>query len=277
MTTNTSTTTVTVQLPQIGSVQVTFTDSGEGHAVLLLHGGGGPLTVGGFAELLATDEHSHARVITPTHPGFNGTPRPQALADIPGLASLYVAMLDELQLRDVTVVGNSIGGWIAAEMAVIDSPKVTSYVLVDAVGLEVPGHPVADFFALSPGEVAQRSYHDPERYGVDPTALPPEAQQLMAGNRETLAVYGGQAMTDPKLASRLATIKTPTLVIWGEADRIADPDYGRAYADAIPGAEYDLLTGTGHLPQIETPQKLIDVVWAFADQHATNKPPVEGT
>jgi pimeloyl-ACP methyl ester carboxylesterase len=64
------------------------------------------------------------------------------------------------------------------------------------------------------------------------------------------------------------------LVVWGEADRIADPDCGRAYASAIPGAEYAVLTGTGHLPQIETPQQLIDTVWTFADRHATHKPTV---
>jgi pimeloyl-ACP methyl ester carboxylesterase len=92
----------------------------------------------------------------------------------------------------------------------------------------------------------------------------------MADNRATLALYGGRAMTDPGLAPRLATITTPTLVIWGEADRIADPDYGRAYANAIPGAQYELMTKTGHMPQIETPQQLIDVVRAFADRHATH-------
>ena len=272
MTSTSTTTTVKVALPDAGTVEVTITDIGAGHPFLLLHGGGGPLTVSGFGEQFAADEGVHARVITPTHPGFNGTPRPDALADIPGLARLYAALLDELELSDVTVVGNSIGGWIAAELATIGSPRVSSYVIVDAVGLEVPGHPVADFFSLTPAEVAGRSYYDPERYGVDLSALPPEAQQAMAGNRATLAVYGGQTMTDAGLAARLANVTAPTLVVWGEADRIADPAYGRAYAQSIPGAEYELLTETGHLPQIETPQKLIDCVWAFADRHATNRP-----
>jgi pimeloyl-ACP methyl ester carboxylesterase len=170
------------------------------------------------------------------------------------------------------VVGNSIGGWIAAEMAIIGSPRASSYVIIDAVGFQVPSHPVVDFFSLTPSELARRSYHDPDRYAIDPSTLPPETQQAMAANRATLALYGGQAMTDPGLASRLTTVNAPTLVIWGKADRIADPDYGRAYANAIPGAEYQLLANAGHLPQIETPQKLIDTVWAFADRHATNKP-----
>jgi pimeloyl-ACP methyl ester carboxylesterase len=211
-------------------------------------------------------------VFTPTHPGFAGTPRPDHLDSIRELAALYTALLDELDLTDVTVVGNSIGGWITAEMALLNSERVSSYILVDAVGIEVSGHPVADFFSLTPAEVAQRSYYDPQTYGVDPAKLPAEVQSMLAGNRAALGVYGGAAMTDDTLAGRLASVTTPTLVIWGEADQIGDPHYGRAFAAAIPGAQFELLTQTGHMPQIETPQKLIDAVWAFADAHATSKP-----
>ncbi|MBV8221518.1 MAG: alpha/beta hydrolase [Solirubrobacterales bacterium] len=263
---------ISITTSRPGPLEVTISDTGEGHPFLLLHGGGSPNTVSEFARRFAADENSHARVITPTHPGFNGTARPETLTDIPGLAALYVNLLDELDLDDVTVVGNSIGGWIAAEIAIIGSPRVSSYVIVDAVGLEVPGHPVVDFFSLTPAQIAKHSYHDPATYGIDPSTLSPEAQQAMAANRQALATYGGQTMTDPDLAARLGTINAPVLVVWGEADRIADPDYGRAYARAIPGAEYELLTETGHLPQIETPDKLIDTIWTFADRHAAHHP-----
>jgi pimeloyl-ACP methyl ester carboxylesterase len=88
----------------------------------------------------------------------------------------------------------------------------------------------------------------------------------MAGNRAALAVYAGQpSMTDPGLRSRLAAISLPTLVLWGDSDGIAGPGYGRAYAAAIPTARFHLLAGTGHLPQIENPGPLIDVIWAFAE------------
>jgi pimeloyl-ACP methyl ester carboxylesterase len=120
--------------------------------------------------------------------------------------------------------------------------------------------------------VAQRSYHDQKTYGLDPAALPPEARAALAGNRAALAVYGGTGMTDPTLAGRLGAVDAPTLVVWGEADRIGDPDFGRAFAAAIPGARFQLLTGTGHMPQIETPDLLIDAVWSFADAHATRTP-----
>ena len=249
-----------------GTVEVAVSERGEGLAFLLLHGGGGPLTVSGFADLLAGERH--ARVITPTHPGFAGTPRPDWLTSISGLAALYAALLDELDVAGVTVVGNSIGGWIAAEMALLDSRRVSSFVLVDAAGIEVPGHPIADFFALTPRQVAEFSYHDPDRFGIDPTKLPPEAQKAMAGNRATLAVYGGTSMNDTRLAERLASVSTPTLVVWGGSDRIVDPDYGRAFAEAIPGARFQLIPESGHLPQIETPGQLVDAVWAFAESHA---------
>src|SRR3984893_2091326 len=217
-----------------GTVELSVTEKGEGHPFLLLHGGGGLLTVNGFGDLLASQRP--ARVMIPTHPGFGGTPRPDSLAGVAGLAALYIALLADLGLRDVTVIGNSIGGWIAAEMALLDTTPISSFVLVDAVGIQVPGHPIADFFSLTPREVAELSYHDPDRFGIDPTKLPPEALRLMAGNRATLAVYAGTSMKDDGLAERLGGVTKPALVIWGDSDRIADADYGRAFADAIPGA-----------------------------------------
>lgn len=219
-----------------------------------------------FADLLAAEP---ARVITPTHPGFAGTPRPGTLDSVRGLAELYVALLDALQLQDVTVVGNSIGGWIAAEMALLHSERVASFVLVDAVGIEVPGNQVVDFFALTPRQVAEHSYHDPDKFGIDPTKLPPEALQAMAGNRATLTVYAGASMNDPGLARRLHGVTTPTLVLWGDADRIANPDYGRALAAAIPGARFQLLEKTGHLPQIETPEQLLGAIRDFVHHGAS--------
>lgn len=244
----------------IGTVAVRITERGAGPPVLLLHGGAGPLSVEPFADLFA-GQHD-ARVLTPTHPGFNGTPRPAGMTTIGRLATLYVAVLNSLDLTDVTVVGSSIGGWITAEMALLASPRVSSYVVVDPVGIEVPGHPVADFFALTFPEIAQLSYYNPDAFRIDLDKLPPPAQAAMAGNRETLRVYGGDpSMVDPGLRARLADIDASVLVVWGDSDGIADPDYGRSYADAIPGARFELLPRTGHLPQVESPQLLLPLLW----------------
>lgn len=248
---------------QIDRTELTFSDVGGGRPFLLLHGGGGPLTMTPFAELLAST-HS-ARVITPTHPGFAGTAQTESMRTVRDLAALYVDLIERLDLRDVTVVGNSVGGWIAAEMALLDTSRVGRFVLVDAVGIQVEGHPIIDFFSLTPRQIAEASYHDPDRFGIDPTKLPPEAQKAMAANRAALTSYSGPAMSDPTLVERLAAVTRPVLVLWGDADRIVDAEYGRAWARAIPGGEFDLLTETGHLPQIESPQKLLSAIWAFAE------------
>jgi pimeloyl-ACP methyl ester carboxylesterase len=238
-------------------VEVTVGDRGTGAPVLLLHGGAGPASVAGYADRLAADVG--VRVLTPTHPGYDGTPGPRPLTGIGDLAALYVRLLEELDLDGVTVVGNSIGGWIAAEMGLLRSPRIAGLVLVDAVGIEVPGHPVVDFFALDLSEVARLSYADPEAFRIDLAALPPAARELLAANRAALAHYAGP-MSDPELRERLGELAVPTLVIWGDGDGIVDPTYGRAYAAAIPGARFELLEHTGHLPQLESPELLTGVL-----------------
>jgi pimeloyl-ACP methyl ester carboxylesterase len=253
--------TPSIELDGVGSVPVTYSDSGSGQPFLLLHGGAGPQSVSGFADTLAAAVPG--RAIVPVHPGFAGTARPAELDSVGGLAALYIRLLDDLDLHGVTVIGNSIGGWIAAEMAVTGSPRITGVILVDAVGIEVPGHPIADFFSLSLDQVAKLSYHDPARFRIDPQAMSEEQQAAMAGNRAALAVYSGTPMSGPGLGSRLAQVTLPVLVIWGDSDGIADPEYGRAFAAAIPGAQFRLLPDTGHLPQLESPDQLLAAISDF--------------
>ncbi len=265
-------TTTTLTAGGLGSVPVTFTDSGagSGRPVLLLHGGAGPFSVAGFGELLSSTEP--ARVITPVHPGFDGTPRPEQLASIPSLAAVYAQLLRDLGLTDVCVIGNSIGGWIAAELALAESAapdrRVSSVVLVDAAGLQMDAAPVPDFFSLSLDQVFDLSYFSPDKFRIDPATLPEERKAAQAGNRATLLAYAGTAMGDPTLAGRLPAISIPTLVIWGGADRMIPSEHGHAYADAIPGARFRLITHAGHLPQLETPAELLAAVWDFAGSRA---------
>jgi pimeloyl-ACP methyl ester carboxylesterase len=258
--------TINVAIEGVGPIPVEFHDQGHGHAFLLLHGGAGPQSVAGFADLLATSQP--ARVLVPVHPGFDGSPRPAGLDSIKGLAAVYTALLDKLELADVTVVGNSIGGWIATEMALRDSPRISSVVLVDSVGLAVDGHPIADFFSLTMDEVAGLSYYRPDAFRIDVDALPDAQKARMAGNREALRAYGGTAMSDPGLLERLPHITIPTLVVWGAADRIVPPEHAEAYASGIPGARVHLIENAGHLPQIEAPEELLPVVWEFAESHS---------
>jgi pimeloyl-ACP methyl ester carboxylesterase len=99
----------------------------------------------------------------------------------------------------------------------------TRTVLIDAVGIKVAGHPVADFFSLSMEQVVTLAFHNPDRFRFDPSTLPPPAQAIAAGNRAALATYAGSAMRDPTLLERLPTLDMPTLVLWGDSDGIADP------------------------------------------------------
>ncbi|MES2169746.1 MAG: alpha/beta fold hydrolase, partial [Actinomycetota bacterium] len=123
-----------------GDVPLTADERGSGRPVVILHGGAGPVSVTGFADMLA--EATGTRVIVPTHPGFGGTSRPESLTTVGGLAEVYAALLDQLGLEDVTVIGNSLGGWIAAELALRHPSGLGRIALVDAVGIEVAGHPV---------------------------------------------------------------------------------------------------------------------------------------
>lgn len=253
----------TVPVDGLDPVPVTLTSRGDGRPILLLHGGMGPDSMSAFADLLAGS--APVRVYSPIHPGFGGTPRPERLDSIRGLAALYVELLEHLDLTDVTVIGNSLGGWITAEIAALGSARVRDVVLVDAVGLDVPEHPPVDFFGLTPQEAAAHAYHDPGAFLVDPSTLTPEQLAAMAGNREAMRMYVG-GMSDPGFAARLSTITVPTTVIWGESDRVVTPGYGRAYAAAIPGARFELLPATGHAPQIESPALLLDALEEIPSQ-----------
>jgi pimeloyl-ACP methyl ester carboxylesterase len=258
-------TTTTYQLPFAGSgnVDLVVEDRGEGQPFLLLHGGAGPASMARFANLLV--ERKKVRVIIPTHPGFSRTARPDELKSVGGLAHLYAALLDRLDVNDVTVIGNSVGGWIAAELGILKSPRVGAVVLVGALGIDIPGHPVPDVSKLSLDEVMRLSYHNPTPFRIDPTSLTDEQRATMVANRAALQAYAPQS-TDPTLKGRLAAVAVPTLVISGESDRIADSEFGRAFAAAIPGARFTLLAGTGHMPQIETPELLLETIWNFRQQ-----------
>ena len=253
-------TATTYQLRYEGTTtDVLVEERGEGRPFLLLHGGAGPATMARFAVLLAERK---AKVMTPTHPGFARTKRPDELKSVRGLAQLYSTLLDRLDLDDVTVVGNSVGSWVAAELALLGNPKVGRAVLTGALGIDVPGHPIPDTSKLTIPEIMALSYYNPKPFLIDPSTLTDEQRAIGASNRVALQAYA-PAMADPTLAGRLGKVTLPVLVISGESDRIADAEHGKAFAAAIPGAKFKLLPGTGHLPQVETPEVLLDTIWDF--------------
>lgn len=247
---------------------VRIDERGTGRPLLVLHGGGGPQSVSGFAA--AVSEHAH--VLSPIHPGFAGEPRPEWFNSIDDLALTYLELLERLDLHEVMVVGFSIGGWIASELAVRDTTRLGSIVLVDAVGIQVEGHQIADVFPLTPDELSALSYHNPAAFRIDPATLRPDQIAAMAANFQALGVYGREpGMHDPKLRRRLGRVTIPALVVWGESDGVVDPDYGRAYAQSLPNARFKLIPEAGHVPQIEQPERLLTLVWEFADSIAATR------
>ncbi len=242
-------------------------EAGEGATIMVLHGGGGPATVRGLAAEMAADHH----VLTPTHPGWDGTARRAGIDDIPTLATCYLDLLAERGESAVSVVGSSIGGWLAAEMAVQDAARdhrIATVVLVDAAGVEVPDEPIRDFYGLDAHGVAEYSFYDSAKFYRDPATMTADEIAVQQGNLATMSdlTHGG-VMSDPTLLGRLSSIAVPTLVIWGDSDGIFTPGYGRSYAAAIPGAEFTLIEHAGHLPQLERPELTVPVITDFLAQN----------
>lgn len=247
------------------SLIVRIDEQGSGRPILVLHGGAGPQSVAGLASALSARAHT----FQPTHPGFNGEPRPEWFDSITKLAHTYLELIERLDLRDVLVIGSSVGGWIASEMAVHDTTRLSGLVLIDGVGIQVDGHPVADASSLTPDELLAISFHNPAAFHIDPASVSPEQGKARAGNIKTLYVYDqGLNMADPKLRSSLGDVNIPALVVWGESDRVVDPEYGRAYAQALPDARFELVPEAGHLPQLEQPERLLNLIWEFTESSA---------
>lgn len=242
-------------------LEITLTEAGTGRPVLILHGGGGPFTVAGIANHLAETMHT----ITPTHPGWNGTERPEWFSGIDDLALAYLHYLEDSDLHDVLVIGSSLGGWIGSEMAVRDSAGlITGLIVIDGTGIEVEGHPIRDFFALDARGVAKYAWHDSDRFYVDPATVPAEQATRTRANMATMRVIAGD-MYDSKLTRRLARVRIPTLAIWGDSDGIVTPGYGAAYAGAFQNGRFEVIQDAGHLPQIEQPVATLAVIDAFAN------------
>ena len=239
--------------------ELVIEQAGEGRPIVVLHGGGGPRTVLPISQHLAT----RASVLTPTLPGWNAEPRPATLANATAYADALLDHLDRAGLRDVIVIGSSLGGWLTAEMATRDHGKrIAGIVIIDGAGIIVEGEPITDFFSLTPREVAEHSWYDPDRFYVDPAKIPAEQAEIQKANMATMAAVF-RDMYNPHLRDRLAGVTIPALVIWGDSDQIFTPGYGRAYADAFANARYELVADAGHLPQLEQPATTLALIDNF--------------
>jgi pimeloyl-ACP methyl ester carboxylesterase len=235
---------------------------GAGRPLLLLHGlqtipPGAP-----FLDLLGR----YAEVIAPSHPGFGRSPRPDDFDTVYDLVHLYLELLDGLPDR-TTLVGLSFGGWLAAEVAVTCPHRLDRLVLVDALGIKIGDREtrdILDVFNTAPAEVRRRSWHDADTWAPDFDTMSDDELVVYHRNREALCLYGWHpCLYNPQLRRWLHRITVPTLVLWGASDGVVSPAYGRAYAELIPGARFELIGRAGHHPEIEQPAALADRIGAF--------------
>lgn len=260
-----STATTQLTVNGIGPVPLTYTESGTGQPVLLLHGGAGPFSVAGFAALMTAAGY---RVIVPVHPGFDGTPRPQSLDSVADLATAYLDLLDVLDLSGVMVIGNSVGGWIASEMALRDNhQRIGAVVLLNACGIHAhrEENRIVDVRTINPADIGKLSFAK-EEFRPDFSSFTDEQRAAAAANQQTLAIYGGEHFVfDPKLRTRLHRVSQPVLVVWGEQDGIAPLGYGRGYAKSFPNGHFAPIADAGHFPQVEQLGATLEAISDFVD------------
>jgi pimeloyl-ACP methyl ester carboxylesterase len=252
----------------VNGIRVESIEKGRGRALLFLHPAIGLDANAPVLDRLA----ERARMIAPSHPGFGGSEQPKSFTTVDDLAYFYLDLLDALDLKDVAVVGVGLGGWIAAEIAVKSTVRLSHLILANAVGIKVGGREtrdIVDIFAITDDELSTLAYCDPKLGERDYKAMEEAAVRIVARNREAAARYGWSPyMHNPKLKSRLHRIRIPTLVLWGTDDRVLSEAYGRAYCAAIPGARFEPIERAGHYPHIEQPDEFAHRALAFIEGNA---------
>jgi pimeloyl-ACP methyl ester carboxylesterase len=249
---------------EVATTKLRLLRGGQGEPLLILHGAGGNR---GWLQYLQ-DLSQRFQVYVPDHPGFGKSDQPEWIASVPDLACFYLWALEDLGLSRVRVMGFSMGGWLAAEMAVMCPHLVERMVLVGAAGVKPTQGEITDIFLLSPAEMTVKMFHDPKQapeyeqlYGQPPT---PEEQDLLNRNREMAArITWKPYMHDPRLPSLLRRLGIPTLIVWGQQDAIVPVNCGEVYQRNIRGSRLVIMEQCGHVPQIEKPREFVNIVSEF--------------
>lgn len=254
-----------MQRLEIHGIGIDLWREGSGHPLLFLHPGDGFANDDPFLTLLK----KRFDVLAPWHPGFGHSDFPDGWDSVSDLAYFYLDFLDQLKIENAILVGASFGGWIAAEMAVRGSSRVDRAILIDPLGIRLSGpttRDIADFHNTDAAVLESLKWANPADRQPDLMKLDDHALTGIVRTREAFAHYGWRPyMYNPGLARWLHRIAIPTLVLWGEQDGIVTPDYGRTYAERIPGAHFTTIANAGHYPHLEQPQASADKLFAFID------------
>jgi pimeloyl-ACP methyl ester carboxylesterase len=234
---------------------------GEGAPLLFLHGAGGAGRWLTFQERLA----NHFAVHCPSHPGHGGSATAEWIDHISDLAFHYLDLIDTLRLDRVHLVGASLGGWIAAELATIASHRLRSLVLIDPIGIKIDGWIYPFLFGMELPELVGTIFHNP----MAALALAPKDQsvdtllELYRQNTAVARVAWNPYLYNPWLRRRLARIAAPTLICWGAHDRLAPVACAETWVKEIPGARLEVFADSGHVPHLEEPDAVATAVTRF--------------
>jgi pimeloyl-ACP methyl ester carboxylesterase len=244
----------------VRGTRIRLVRGGNGPPLLFLHG------ASGHVGWLPVFERLSQRfdVLLPEHPGFGASDDPPWL-DRPGdLAYFYLDLIAVLKLDRVHLIGTSLGGWIAAELAVSNTSRLASLTLTCAVGITADGKPIDDVFRMSAEENARRFYHDPARVEARLAAAAKADPRIVVRNRSTVVRLAYPHFVNPDLPKWLHRIDVPTLLVWGENDGLVPPRFGEAYAKLIPGARLVVIPRAGHAPFEERADAFLAAFDAFA-------------
>src|ERR1700730_18003913 len=242
-------TVVTETTLSVAGCAVSVKRAGQGPPLLFLHGGGGPPRWLPFMAALA----ERFDVIVPEHPGFGRSETPEWLDNVGDLAYFYLDFIEGLKLGHVPLLGGSLGGWVAAELAVRDQSSLATLTLVAAAGIHVPGVQKGDIFLWSAQELARNLFYDQKlAEAMLDEQVNQEELDIQLKNRLTTAKLCWQPrLYNVHLAKWLHRITLPTLILWGAEDQLIPSQYGPAFHDLIPNSRLEILPDCGHLPQVE--------------------------
>jgi pimeloyl-ACP methyl ester carboxylesterase len=251
----------------VAGVTLELEERGTGRPLLFLHAGEGLEPGREWLDLLS----QHYRVFAPHHPGWGNSALPAWLNTVDDLAYLYLDLAETLGLEDTALVGACFGGWIAAEMAVRDTRRFASLVLVDPLGIKAGGvadRDIADMHAMSRDEYLRLAWAEPAKGERDLMQLPETELAAMARGREAFTLFGWKPyMHNPHLKRWLHRIDLPTLLLWGERDGIVSTSYGEMWRAQICGARLEVVAGAGHFPHWEQPQDFVARLSHFVDSN----------
>lgn len=248
---------------QIADIDLELHRGGAGPALVFLHGGGFDPKAP-FVDLLA----KKFSVTVALHPGFGASSLPFWMDSVDDFVHVHLSVLENLDLNDLTLVGASLGGWIAADLATKNTSRIARIVLVSPVGIKVGPRDkldIPDVFFTPRAELDAAMYANPEKFKFTAAGKSDDDLRIVARNRETLALVAWEPyMHNPKLKHRLHRIDRPVLLLHGAHDRLVGADYCAEYAKLIPGCVLEEMPDAGHSPQTETPEAFVARVARFA-------------